>query len=85
MSNSSLSSSYLGARQVQISLSISADEYLRVYQGSAKKVSVTDSRGLRISFPVNILQSFVTHHGIQGVFVIYFDADNRFQQIQRLA
>ncbi len=71
-------------RQVRIPLSISADEYLRVYQGAAKKVSAIDSQGKRISFPVNILQPFVTRDGVAGVFDIYFDSDNRFLRIEKL-
>jgi hypothetical protein len=72
-------------RQVLISLSIPAEEYIRVYQGSAKKVSTIDSEGRRISFPVNILQPFVTRDGVAGSFAIYFDQANKFIRIVRLA
>jgi hypothetical protein len=75
----------LSENRVLISLSIPADEYIRVYQGSAKKVSAIDHRGRRISFPVNILQPFVTRDGVIGGFEIYFDQDNRFQKIIRLS
>lgn len=68
-------------KQIQIALSISADEYLRVYQGNAKKVSTVDSEGKRISFPVNILQPFVTHNGVSGSFTIIIDENNRFKKI----
>lgn len=71
--------------QVLVSLSIPADEYLRVYQGSAKKVSAMDNHGRRISFPVNILQPFVTREGVIGAFAIEFDSDNRFKEIRRLS
>ncbi len=71
-------------KQVFISLSISADEYLRVYQGSAKKVSALDSMGRRVSFPVNILQPYVTREGVAGAFVISFDEHHRFQKIERI-
>ena len=70
-------------RQVFISLSIPADEYLRVYQGSAKTVSTIDSNGQRIRFPVNILQPFVTREGVTGVFAIYFDQAHKFLRIER--
>ncbi len=72
------------SHEVLVSLSIPADEYLRVYQGSAKKVSAIDNRGRRISFPVNILQPFVTRDGVRGGFAIRFDNNHRFQDIQRL-
>jgi hypothetical protein len=75
----------LSDNQVFVSLSIPADEYIRVYQGSAKKVSAIDHRGRRISFPVNILQPFVTRDGVMGGFEISFDQDNRFQKITRIS
>ncbi|MFT6221707.1 MAG: hypothetical protein ACJA0C_001112 [Candidatus Endobugula sp.] len=68
-------------KYVNISLSISAEEYLRVYQGSAKKVSTIDSEGKRISFPANILQPYVSHDGIVGAFTIIIDESNRFKKI----
>jgi len=69
---------------VLISLSISADEYIRVYQGSAKTVSTIDHYGRRIRFPVNILQPYVTHEGVYGVFAIEFDNNNKFIGIQQV-
>jgi hypothetical protein len=73
-----------GLSQIVVSLSISPDEYLRVYQGTAKKVSSVDNDGRRISFPVNILQPFVTRDGVMGTFAIYFDESNKFQRIDRI-
>ncbi len=73
------------SKKVLVSLTIPADEYLRVYQGAAKKVSAIDHQGRRISFPVNILQRFVSHDGVVGTFAIYFDSDNRFIEIDRIA
>ena len=72
-------------RHALVSLAIPANEYLRVYRGSAKKVSTIDNTGRRISFPVNILQDFVTHGGVTGSFVIFFDKNNRFTHIIRIA
>jgi hypothetical protein len=71
----------LTEKYINISLCISAEEYLRVYQGSAKKVSTIDSEGKRVSFPANILQSYVSHDGIVGVFTIVIDENNRFKKI----
>lgn len=72
-------------KYINISLCISAEEYLRVYQGTAKKVSAIDSQGKRISFPVNILQSYVSHDGIVGTFTIVIDENNRFKKIVKVA
>lgn len=70
-------------KQVRISLSIPADEYIRVYQGAAKKVHAVDHQGKSINFPVNILQPFVTHDGVHGTFTIYFDDAHRFIKVLR--
>lgn len=67
-----------------VDLAISADEYLRFYQGSAKLVSAIAIDGRRVQFPANILQKMVTREGIYGRFIIEFDQSGRFQKIQRL-
>lgn len=71
-------------RQLLVTLSITAEDYLRVYQGMAKKVYAKDHHGRRVSFPVNILQPYVTHEGVHGSFAIHFDEDNRFKDIRRV-
>ena len=67
-----------------VDLAISADEYLRFYQGSAKLVSAIAIDGRRVQFPANILQKMVSREGIYGRFIIEFDQSGRFQKIQRL-
>ena len=67
-----------------VDLTISAEEYLKLYQGSAQIVNTYSRDGRRVHFPAKILQPFVEHQGIRGSFVIDYDSDNRFQRIQRL-
>lgn len=67
-----------------ISLSISADEFERLYRGTAKEVIAYSFEGLRIRFPANILRPYVLHSGVHGIFQIDFDEENRFQAIKRL-
>ncbi|MGH1486139.1 MAG: DUF2835 family protein [Cellvibrionaceae bacterium] len=57
-----------------------------MYQGKGKAYSVytRTTEGKSIRFPANILQPFVTHQGVQGVFSIQFDRDNRFIAIHSL-
>ena len=71
-------------REVTVSLSISAQDYLAHYQGSVREVVALSSDGRKIRFPSTILQSFVSHGGIHGRFVISFDANNKFQNIRRI-
>jgi len=66
---------------VVVNLSISRDEYLRVYQGVARTVIARDINGRRIAFPVNVLQPYVTHDGVRGRFKIEFDEQHRFKRI----
>lgn len=71
--------------QLVVSLSISAEEYLRLYQGTAKVVVARAENGQRIQFPAAILQRFVTHIGINGRFCIEFDGQNKFKSITQLS
>ncbi len=65
-------------------LNISAEKYLRYYQGSAKFVHVTAEDGRSLKFPAKELQKFVTHAGIQGRFEISFDEQFKFKQLRRI-
>lgn len=67
-----------------VSLSIPADEFERLYRGTAKDVFAYSLEGLRIRFPATILRPYIRHSGIQGIFQIDFDHENRFVGIKRL-
>jgi len=67
-----------------VDLRISSDEYLKLYQGIAKTVSVRARDGRRVRFPANILQPWVSHDGIRGCFRIRFDDAGKLQDVQRL-
>ena len=70
-------------KSIKVSLNIPADEYLRIYQGSARFIQAISSEGKRVRFPANILQPFVTRDGVYGDFLIVCDKDNRFEKILR--
>ena len=72
------------ARSVRFALNISGDVYLSYYQGAARAVVVKSFDGRGIQFPANILQQFVTRDGIQGVFEMEFDENNKFVAIRRV-
>lgn len=69
---------------VYVPLTIARDEYLKVYQGGAKNVFAHDVNKRSVSFPARILQPFVTHSGISGLFAITFTADGKFRRIERV-
>ena len=71
--------------KVIVNLSISADEYIKMYQGAARSVYTHTQTGHSLRFPANILQPFVTREGVKGQFSIEFDEDNKFKGIQRLS
>lgn len=72
-------------KSIIVNLSISAEEFQRLYEGNVKTVFAHSVDGRSIRFPAGILRPFVLHNGIRGTFQIDFDEDNRFQSIQRLA
>jgi hypothetical protein len=69
---------------VVVSLSISAEDYLKYYRGSAKNILARDVNGKTVNFPAGILQKFVTREGISGVFEIFFDSTGKFVSVERI-
>ncbi|MDT8387603.1 MAG: DUF2835 domain-containing protein [Thiogranum sp.] len=73
----------MGATEYLVPLEISAEAYLRLYQGTARTVLAQDTRGLKVSFPAQALRPFVTRVGIHGLFVISVDDSNKLLDIKR--
>jgi len=68
-----------------VSLNIPADEFRRLYEGSANTVVTRDDlSGQSVRFPANVLRQFVEAGGVYGRFELHVDADNRLQTIRRL-
>lgn len=66
-------------------LSISAAEYQAYYAGVAKMVSVIAEDGRRVEFSAEHLRYFVSHTGVYGRYALTIDANNKFQQLQRIS
>ena len=73
----------MSATEYRVHLNISADEFERVYRGSARNILATDEQRRRIQFPASALRPFVTHEGVRGVFVIRVDTCNKLIDVQR--
>lgn len=71
-------------KSLQVSISITRDEYLKWYQGAASTVLATTSTGQKVRFPANILRPFIARDGVSGTFAIYFDENNKFSEIRRI-
>ncbi|MBV1913475.1 MAG: DUF2835 domain-containing protein [Cycloclasticus sp.] len=65
-------------------LAISAEAYLAVYKGHAKKISTRATDGRRVEFSADKVRKFLTHDGIYGVFEMDITAEQKFLSIRRL-
>lgn len=70
---------------IVVDLSISPEEYQKLYRFAIKDVHARSRDGRSVRFPVNALRRFVGHNGVQGSFRIGFDQDNRLSSVERLA
>ena len=66
-------------------ISLTAERFLRYYQGHARAVLVRAEDGSRIQLPASRLRPFVASDGIHGRFELEIDEDNRFVGIRRLS
>lgn len=71
-------------RELIFDLSISSDEFMKVYRGEARHVLAVSRDGLRVQFPASILRRYLTRYGIQGSFAVLIDDHNKFQSIRVL-
>lgn len=71
-------------KRIVVDITISAEEYLKMYQGLAEDVVTTALDGRTVRFPARILQPFVMRQGVKGRFQILFDDSGKFQRIERV-
>jgi len=71
-------------QRIYFSLQLSYDQFLQVYQGVAKNISVVADDGRRIAFPARNIQSFLTKQGVSGYFQMELTAENKFVSITKL-
>ncbi len=69
---------------VRIALDIPAERYVTHYAGNAHSVYTTAEGGLSVQFPATALRKFVTHDGVQGIFDLHFDRENKLTSITRV-
>jgi hypothetical protein len=71
-------------RLIRFKLSLSSEQFLRVYQGMAKNVTTRTDDGQLIQFPAQHIKPFLTHAGIHGYFEMTFSPEHKFIGIKRL-
>ena len=68
-----------------VDLSLTRDQVLRLYEGSANAVVCRDRSGLRLRFPLHSLRRFVDAQGINGTFTLSVDQHHKLLGIERLS
>ena len=71
-------------KRIRFALKISADQYLSYYQGVSRRISTISVDGLRIEFPAQNIQRFLTRDGIQGMFEMELSPENKFIGIKKI-
>lgn len=72
-------------RTIRFNISITPDQLLKYYRGQARNVVTTDSKGMSITFPVEVIRPFVTQSGVSGSFEMTVDENNKFIDIKKVA
>jgi len=72
------------AQQVRFAIRISVEDYIYYYKGQATQVIVNADDGRRVQFPAGCLQPFVLHDGINGIFRLRFDANNKLIGLEKI-
>ncbi len=70
---------------IRFKLNLSADQYLKVYQGLAKTITTVADDGRRIAFPAQNIKPFLSHEGIYGRFEMELTPENKFVAIKKIA
>lgn len=71
--------------KLHLDIRLPAEEFLRVYQGTANRVLLYSREGKSVSLPAGRLQPFLTHEGIYGSFELTFDTQGTFIALRKLA
>jgi hypothetical protein len=70
--------------QIRFALNISADQYVNVYKGRARNISVVAEDGRRVEFVALKVKPFLTRDGIQGWFELQVTDQHRFVALRKL-
>ena len=70
--------------KLRVALDIPAERYVALYAGTARTVYAVAEGGVSVQFPGHELRKFVTHDGVQGVFDLHINRDNKLRSIERV-
>lgn len=71
--------------ELRFRLYLGRSEALRYYRGLAHTVVVRAETGQTLSFPAHHIRPFIDAAGVNGIFKISFDNNNKLQSIQRVS
>ena len=71
--------------ELRFRLRLPRDEALRYYQGRATTVIARATNGQTVSFPAHHIRPYVNADGVNGLFRIVFDANNKLVRLDKLA
>lgn len=65
-----------------VDIRLPREEYLKCYQSYIRQVRAVARTGESVRFPINVLQPYLTHTGVQGSFRLSFSEENKFVGIE---
>lgn len=71
-------------RVYRFQLSLTLEECYQYYQGQYKSIQVLAHTGQTVQFPAEHIRAFVTPSGVQGVFDLEIDSNNKFKQLRKI-
>jgi hypothetical protein len=69
------------SRHIDVQLTLTAGQILNFYRGNAETVVARSLDGRTVHFPAAVLPRLVTPEGVNGIFRLTFDEDNRLADI----
>lgn len=70
---------------VRFRLDIPPSKLSLFYQGAATDVVTSTSDGRRVQFPIALLRPYVSHLGVQGVFLLEFDDHHKLVSLRKIS
>lgn len=71
--------------QLILDIYIPAERLMAVYQGQANRIQVKSRTGQVVNLPAHHLRPFITREGVQGSFVMDYNAEGKLLSLNRLA
>jgi len=70
-------------RVFYVNLSVSRDEFQKLYTGHASSVRAQATNGQVINFPARNLMPFLLHNGVHGRFKLCVDHNNKLVSLEK--